>query len=76
MLRIDAHNHVIPPAYRKLLQKAGIDEASGRAVPDWSVESALQTMDELNVGTGIMSVSAPGTTFLPKPSTRRRWRVT
>lgn len=66
MLRIDTHNHVIPPEYRKSLQKAGIDDAGGRAVPDWSVESALETMVALNVDTAIMSVSAPGTTFLPK----------
>ncbi len=65
MLRIDTHNHVIPPDYRKALQKAGIGDAGGRAMPEWSVESALQTMDELNVGTGILSVSAPATTFLP-----------
>ena len=68
MLRIDTHNHVIPPDYRKLLQKAGIDDAGGRAVPDWSLESALETMAALSVGTAIMSVSAPATTFLPKAS--------
>ncbi len=68
MLRIDTHHHAVPPDYRKALRKAGIDDAGGRAMPDWSVESALQTMDELNVGTGIMSVSAPGTTFLPIPA--------
>jgi predicted TIM-barrel fold metal-dependent hydrolase len=68
MLRIDTHNHVIPPEYRKLLQEAGIDEAGGRAVPDWSVESALDTMGQLNVGTAIMSVSTPATTFLPNPA--------
>lgn len=68
MLRIDTHNHVIPPDYRKALQKAGIGDAGGRAMPEWSIDSALQTMDELNVGTGILSVSAPGTTFLPAAS--------
>lgn len=68
MLRIDTHNHVIPPDYRKVLRKAGIDDAGGRAVPDWSLESALETMEALNVRTAIMSVSAPGTTFLPKPA--------
>ena len=67
-MRIDTHNHVIPPDYRKVLQKAGIDDAGGRAVPDWSLESALETMKALDVGAAIMSVSAPGTTFLPKPA--------
>jgi 6-methylsalicylate decarboxylase len=65
MQRIDTHHHAIPADYRNLLRKAGIDEAGGRAVPDWSPEGSLQTMSELDVGTAILSVSAPGTTFLP-----------
>jgi 6-methylsalicylate decarboxylase len=68
MLRIDTHHHAIPADYRILLRKAGIDEAGGRAVPDWSPEGSLQTMSELGVGTAILSVSAPGTTFLPNPA--------
>jgi predicted TIM-barrel fold metal-dependent hydrolase len=65
MLRIDTHHHMIPPDYRKMLRRAGIDEAGGRALPDWSPEGSLQTMAELDVATAIMSVSTPGTTFLP-----------
>ncbi len=68
MNRIDTHHHMIPPAYRKALQKAGIDEAGGRAMPDWSPEASLRTMAELDVATAILSVSTPGTTFLPNAS--------
>lgn len=67
MSRIDTHHHIIPPDYRKALRKTGIDEAGGRALPDWSPEAALQTMAELDVATVIVSVSTPGTTFSPKP---------
>jgi predicted TIM-barrel fold metal-dependent hydrolase len=67
MLRIDTHHHLIPADYRKALQKAGLEEAGGRAVPDWSPEASLQAMAELDVGTAILSVSTPGTTFLPNP---------
>jgi predicted TIM-barrel fold metal-dependent hydrolase len=67
MPRIDTHHHMIPSDYRKALQKAGIDEAGGRALPDWSTEASLQTMAELGVATAILSVSTPGTTFLPDP---------
>ena len=65
MLRIDTHHHLMPPDYRAALRVAGIDDAGGRALPDWSPEASLQTMADLDVGTAIVSVSTPGTTFLP-----------
>lgn len=68
MLRIDTHHHAIPSEYRNLLRKAGIEEAGGREVPEWSPEGSAQAMSELAVGTAILSVSAPGTTFLPNPA--------
>ena len=68
MLQIDTHHHLIPPDYRKALRKAGVDEAGGRALPEWSPDASLQTMAELDVGTAILSVSTPGTTFLANPS--------
>ncbi len=67
MLRIDTHHHAVPAGYRNLLYKKGID-AGGRAIPEWSPEGSLQTMSELGVGTAILSVSTPGTTFLPDPA--------
>ena len=66
MGRIDTHAHLIPPQYRDALRKAGIDEAGGRALPQWSPEPALAAMAELDVATAILSVSTPGTTFLPR----------
>jgi predicted TIM-barrel fold metal-dependent hydrolase len=66
VLRIDTHQHLIPPDYRKALQKAGVDDSGGRAVPDWTVDTALQTMAELDIASAILSVSTPGTTFLPQ----------
>lgn len=66
MPRIDTHHHAIPAEYRAVLRKAGIDEAGGRALPDWSPEASLATMDALDVSTAILSVSTPGTGFLPE----------
>ncbi|OSC23227.1 amidohydrolase [Mycobacterium vulneris] len=66
MSRIDTHHHAIPSFYRDMLQKARIDEAGGRALPKWSPDGSLQTMAELNVATAILSVSTPGTAFLPR----------
>jgi 6-methylsalicylate decarboxylase len=68
MLRIDTHHHLIPADYRKALQKAGITEAGGRELPDWSPEVSLQTMAELGIATAVLSVSTPGTTFLSNPA--------
>jgi 6-methylsalicylate decarboxylase len=65
MLRIDTHHHAIPSFYRDLLREAKIDEAGGRELPEWSPEGSLRTMAELNVATAILSVSTPGTAFLP-----------
>ena len=66
MARIDTHAHLIPPRYRDALRKAGIDEAGGRTLPQWSPELALAAMTELDAATAILSVSTPGTTFLPR----------
>jgi hypothetical protein len=41
MLRIDTHHHAVPADYRNLLRKGGIDEAGGRALPDWSPDGSL-----------------------------------
>ncbi|MGB8387982.1 amidohydrolase family protein [Mycobacterium sp.] len=68
MHRIDTHQHLIPPDYLKALQKAGIGEAGGRDIPEWSAESALQTMAALDIATAVVSVSTPGTILLPDPA--------
>src|SRR5437588_7648027 len=68
MLRIDTHHHMIPADYRKALQKAGLTESGGRTLPDWSPDASLQSMAELGIAAAILSVSAPGTTFLPHPA--------
>ncbi|NKI42101.1 amidohydrolase family protein [Streptomyces physcomitrii] len=66
--RIDVHQHVVPDFYREELAKAGIADAGGRALPAWSPESALRLMDLLGTTTSIVSVSTPGTGFLPGPA--------
>jgi predicted TIM-barrel fold metal-dependent hydrolase len=65
MLRIDTHHHLIPPDYRRTLQRAA-PEGAGRVVPEWSTESALETMAGLGIKTAMLSVSAPGTTVLAR----------
>ncbi len=66
--RIDVHQHIVPAFYRDELAKVGIADAGGRALPDWSPQSALQLMDLLGTTTSIVSVSTPGTGFLTAPA--------
>ena len=63
MARIDTHHHVIPPDYRKALQKAGIADAGSRALPEWSAEASLQTMSELDVSAPFVSRNDPRVRF-------------
>lgn len=57
--RIDTHQHIIPPHYAAWLAKHGLN-AGGRAIPEWSVDSALELMDQGRIATAILSVSTPG----------------
>ena len=70
-LRVDVHQHVIPPFYREALEKAGIDSAGGRELPEWSPEAALEAMKTLGTATAILSVSTPGTGFIADPGEAR-----
>src|SRR5437867_9678412 len=58
--RIDVHQHVLSPTYVAWLRSRGIHEAGGRELPPWTVEDALRVMDEHDIATGVLSVSAPG----------------
>jgi 6-methylsalicylate decarboxylase len=60
--RIDVHQHLLPPHYTQWLRTRGIADAGGRALPDWSAETALAMMDDVGTATAILSLSAPGTT--------------
>src|SRR5262245_52711638 len=63
--RIDVHHHTIPPAYADWLRSKGISDAGGRELPAWSVEETLRLMDEKDIVTAVMFVSAPGVDLDP-----------
>jgi predicted TIM-barrel fold metal-dependent hydrolase len=58
--RIDVHHHILPPAYTAWLRTQGIDAGGGRPLPDWSLDATLRLMDEQDIASAIVSVSAPG----------------
>jgi len=67
MTRIDTHHHVLPDLYRKALRENGIRDLPGLRWPEWSPDAAIEAMETLRVDKAIVSISAPGTTFLDEP---------
>jgi 6-methylsalicylate decarboxylase len=62
--RIDVHAHYITEKYRAALQAAGHGRPSGmHGIPAWSMELAIATMNRLDIGSALLSVSAPGLHF-------------
>lgn len=58
-LRIDTHQHIVPPVYAAWLAERGLN-AGGRAIPEWSDASALDLMNRAGIGSAVLSVSTPG----------------
>ncbi|MCD0449440.1 amidohydrolase family protein [Actinocorallia sp. API 0066] len=58
--RIDVHQHMVPPAYAAWLRGHGVHTPGGRALPDWSPQTAIGFMDQNGIATGILSLTAPG----------------
>lgn len=68
---IDVHHHILPDHYVQEVgpQPIGAQGSSGR-VPAWSLQAALEGMDEAGIRKAIVSVSAPG--FAPLPAVRAK----
>lgn len=66
---IDVHHHAIPPTYRAALgDKVAIP---GVDYPTWSPEESLEVMDRHSIATSVLSVTAPGVTFVQGAEARR-----
>lgn len=71
-MKLDVHQHLIPPTYRQILIENGVSDVGGRAVPDWTPELAFAEMLDAGIDGAILSVSAPGTTVLTDPAEATR----
>ncbi|MEE8059162.1 MAG: amidohydrolase family protein [Pseudomonadales bacterium] len=60
---IDVHHHILPPDYTSALANIGIRNAGGATFPNWSVQKALNFMDQKGIATAITSISSPGVYF-------------
>lgn len=56
--RIDVHTHVIPPFWAESLDDHGGDP-SGWTVPQWSPDAHLKLMDDNQIATSVLSLTAP-----------------
>lgn len=59
---VDVHAHFVPDGYGEALAQAGIPHPDGTPLPVWSASSHLETMDRLDIGTAVLSLSSPGVT--------------
>jgi predicted TIM-barrel fold metal-dependent hydrolase len=58
-LRIDTHNHVVPPEYTEWLRGKGV-LAGGLPIPSWDADTTLSLMDRHQIAAAVLSVSTPG----------------
>jgi aminocarboxymuconate-semialdehyde decarboxylase len=57
-MRIDVHQHIMPPFYANAMATHGGDP-SNSPLPKWSPELAISFMDAHEIATGIVSLSSP-----------------
>src|SRR6201987_4538691 len=57
-MRIDVHQHVVPPVWAQALECHGGDP-TGRAVPEWVAELAVEFLDSQQIATGVLSLTLP-----------------
>ena len=61
--RIDVHHHLIPPAFAAAMKRRGLSEVAGAPLPAWDAARSLSVMDDNDIGTALLSLSAPGVHF-------------
>ncbi|MGV9738851.1 amidohydrolase family protein [Nocardia farcinica] len=59
-MRIDVHQHVLPPEYVRWLNTHDVARAGGIDLPRWSPADALETAEQFGITRSILSVSTPG----------------
>ncbi|KAF4636552.1 hypothetical protein G7Y89_g1534 [Cudoniella acicularis] len=62
--KIDVHHHFVPKCYADAFSR----DPSGWKLPSWDVESSKSLMRDLNIGTSILSLTAPGCAVLSGPA--------
>src|SRR5258705_4682516 len=71
--RIDVHHHLVPPFWGEALPSHGGDP-SGWSTPAWSPDASLAFMDDQQIATAVLSLTAPGVTVWQGPARRNMAR--
>jgi len=71
--RIDVHHHLVPPFWGEALPSHGGDP-SGWSTPAWSPDASLAFMDDQQIATAVLSLTAPGVTGWQGPARRNMAR--
>ncbi|MCJ1471362.1 hypothetical protein MMC13_000001 [Lambiella insularis] len=58
--KIDVHHHALPGFYCEAVAKSQVGDLSGAPAPVTTIQGSLELMDDLNIATSIISLSAPG----------------
>lgn len=74
---IDTHHHIYPPNYVRdnLQQTVTTNGAYAARAQNWSVQSAVEKMDQAGVATAINSITSPGVWFEDGAAARTRARA-
>jgi predicted TIM-barrel fold metal-dependent hydrolase len=68
---VDLHSHFLPPRYRASALAHGAGHPDGMpALPEWDAAGALAMMDDVGIGTAMLSISSPGVSFLDSTEDR------
>src|SRR5258707_6532736 len=68
--RIDVHHHLVPPFWGEALPSHGGDP-SGWRTPAWSPDASLAFMDDQQIATAVLSLTAPCLTCWQDPAPRK-----
>ena len=72
---IDVQAHFLPDFYRDAMRKAGMQKIDNWDIPSWSVESAIEMMDGYGIDAQLLSLSAPGVSFVQDREARAMARA-
>ncbi len=56
---VDVHSHILDSSYRDFLKQHNAEAEEGFPLPQWSVETCLNLMDEAGIQTAVLTMPAP-----------------